>query len=86
MNKLFYQKKTLFMILLQFQTIFFCYKLCVLLRGEHTLYVNKLKFPIFQRVCCQYPLINYLEVQCIAFEHYRLLVVYAKTIPNRLPF
>ncbi len=24
--------------------------------------VNKLKFPIFERFCCQYPLINYLSV------------------------
>ena len=30
--------------------------------------------------------IIYFSVQCIAFVHYRLLVVYAKTIPNRLPF
>ena len=40
----------------------FCclYKLCV---TEKRKYVNKWKSPIFQRFCCQYPLINYLVLR-----------------------
>ena len=37
-------KNTLFMILLQFQTILLSYELCV---TEKRTYVNKLKFPVF---------------------------------------
>jgi len=40
-----------------FDTILFPYKLCV---TEKRTYVNKLKFPILLRFCCQYPLIIYL--------------------------
>ena len=48
---------TLSMILLQFWSILFSYKLCV---TEKRTYVNKLKFTIFWRFCCQYFLISYL--------------------------
>ena len=37
---------------------------CKLFVNENRTYVNKLKFSIFLRFCCQYPIINYLDVKC----------------------
>ena len=72
---------------LQFRTFWFHYKLFV---TEKRSYINKLKFTIFYRFCCQYPLTNYLGYdlprmrnnvrECTAFKEFHY---YPKFIFNQ---
>ena len=72
----FFFRKRIILKKLQFGTILFPYKKCV---TEKRTYVNKLKFPLFLWLSCQYPLINYpgvdtmFLIQYFNFQHEKLM-------------